>query len=432
MTTRATTTDLKAESRKWFQEARFGMFVHWGLYAITGRDMWYYSTEAVDKEYYERLVDRFNPVDYDPVKWARLAREAGMRYAVFVAKHHDGFCLWDSRHTDFKITNGPYGRDLLRPWLEAYRAEGLKVGVYHSLIDWHHPHFTVDYFHPQRARADDLNRSRDFRIYLDYLHSQVRELMTDFGRIDIYWPDFSYGPQAETGLPGKQAPEWRSEELKAMVEELQPGILVNNRLGFSGIMSCDFTTPEQNIPREDVSKTDKAAPMWEACETLGSSWGYCRGDGAVKSVALLIRHLVTCVSNNGNLLLNVGPTPRGRIQPEFMERLEEVGRWLDLYGESIYGAGASRYALYQNFCPVLDCALTQRGNDLYLHFFDQYPPFDVILKDLAGDVDFAEFVSDRTEVEHEDIAIAGKGLVRLRMPPIMPDPYDTVVHIRLK
>ncbi|MBD2862683.1 alpha-L-fucosidase [Paenibacillus oceani] len=425
--------DPKAQSRSWFQQSRFGMFIHWGLYAITGRDMWYYAHEEVDKAHYERLFRRFNPTDYDPAAWARLAKRAGMKYAVLTTKHHDGFCLWDSKHTDFKVTNTPYGKDLLRPWIEAFRAEGLKIGIYYSLIDWHHPHFTVDFLHPQRKQAEHLNKTRDFAEYRQYLHDQVRELMTEYGRIDIFWPDYSYGPL--NGSPGKQAADWDSPALKAMIEELQPGILMNNRLGVPGEMECDFLTPEQYIPTKDVSKQSvdsNRAPMWEACETIGASWGYYRGDAAIKSTKTLIRHLVTCVGNNGNLLLNVGPTPRGRIESEFAERLEEIGQWLELYGESIYGAGSSPYRIFRKICPDLNPVFTQKQNEVFIHFFDEYPAFDVIVGELGGKVDYVEFVGDRTEIGFEDIELDGRAHLRLKLPIIRPDPYDTVIRIMLK
>jgi alpha-L-fucosidase len=417
----------------WFQQARFGMFVHWGLYAITGRDMWYYSKEQVDKDDYERLFGRFNPVDYDPLKWARLAKKAGMKYGVFIAKHHDGFCLWDSKLTDFKVTNTPYKKDITRMWLDAFRAEGLKVGIYYSLIDWNHPHFTVDYRHPQRPRMDELNQSRNFEKYVDYLHNQVCELMTDYGKIDIFWPDFSYGPQPETGLPGKSATDWHAYELRDKILKLQPDILMNSRMGLPGEMNSDFATPEQYIPTEDISKGKAEAPMWEACETMGSSWGYYRGDRSIKSAEMIINHIVTCASNNGNLLLNVGPTPRGRIQSEFVERLEAVGEWMDLNGESIYGTGASEYKLLTRSCPELNVLFTQRGKDVYIHFLSgQYPPYNIILKNLGGKVKYIEFVSDKTDIGFETIKLDGGDHIRILMPIIEPDPYDTVMHIVLK
>ena len=257
-------------------------------------------------------------------------------------------------------------------------------------------------------------------------------VLTDYGHIGILWADFSYGPREDTGFPGKRAADWDSFRLKAMIEELQPGILINNRMGTPGEMKSDFLTPEQSVPEKDMSGADTDAPMWETCETIGASWGYARGDSALKSAKLLIRHLVTCVSKNGNLLLNVGPTPRGRIQPESVERLDEIGKWIELNGESIYGAGASGCKLHQNFCPILNAAFTQKGKSIYLHWFDEYPHFDVLIEDLGGRVSYVELVGDKTEIESENVVIDGKEHIKLRIPVIYPDPCDTVIRIVLE
>jgi alpha-L-fucosidase len=442
-------SDAKQASRRWFAEVRFGLFIHWGLYALTGRDVWRYSVEEVDPRVYERLIDRFDPVDYDPVAWAKLARQAGMKYAVLTTKHHDGFCLWDTQTTDFKATNTPYGRDIVRPWVEACRAEGLGVGLYYSLLDWHHPHFTVDALHPQRRRMDELNATRDFDRYVEYMHEQVRELMTGYGRIDIFWADGSYGPPRVT-VNQKHAPHWRSERLIAMLEDLQPGILINNRLGLPGELPADFATPEQRLPDHDLA--DERTPLWETCRTIGSSWGYYRNDPLLKSAQQIVADLVACVSNNGNLLLNVGPTARGRIEPAVAERLAEVGAWLDLHGESIYGAGAAAFPPPRPL-PAKSSVTryTRRGRDLYLHFIGNYPSADITLLGLGGgQVDYVEFVADRTDVPFSEVELAPSSravwnqlsdrpaddadaaAIRLHLPAIAPGPCDTVVHLVLK
>jgi alpha-L-fucosidase len=430
------------EGREWFKKARFGMFTHWGLYSITAKDMWYYSRDQVDQAKYESLMSKFNPVDYNPVEWAKLARRAGMKYAVITAKHHEGFCLWDSQYTDFKVTSTPYGKDILKPWVEAFRNEGLKVGFYYSLLDWHHPHFTVDGPHPQRARWQELNQGRDFSIYQQYMLDQITELMTNYGKIDIVWFDFSYGKSAATGLPGKAGADWNALALKRKVLELQPHALINNRLdllndrGFSDAgaseeLRGDFATPEQYIPDDNPMHKDSTNLMWEACETIGASWGYFRGDRSIKPSDVLIRHLVTCVHNDGNLLLNVGPTPRGRIQPEFVERLEQMGRWLEINGESVYGAGIAKN-MRANSSTALDCLFTQKGKDLYMHFLNgQYPPCEIVLYDLGGKVDHIELVSDKTIIEFEEVELDGRKNLWIQMPAIDPDPFDTVVRLEL-
>ncbi len=414
---------IETDRTTWFRNARFGMFIHWGLYSITAKDMWYYSKEEVPREKYEKLFNRFNPIDYNPSQWAELARDAGMKYAVITTKHHDGFCLFDSKLTDFKITNTPYGKDLIKPWIEAFRNVGLKVGFYYSLLDWHHQHYTIDSLHPQRNDEEAKSGKREWSQYVSYLHGQLRELLTNYGKIDILWSDFSY--------EGKGAKEWESEEIIRMTREINPEILINNRLG----LPEDFTTPEQYIP-EDVIKDGDKTRMWESCMTIGQSWGYYRQDPENKSTTQLIRMLVDTVSKDGNLLLNVGPTPRGRIQDEFVTNLQEIGQWMSKNGESIYGAGISK------FIPPTDARYTQKQEMLYLHLFHCQQGW-LALPELAGKVKYATLLGDGTNLKIEDytaLSRAGtapgikdreKDLCVL-MPAHMPDPRDTVVSLCLR
>jgi alpha-L-fucosidase len=314
-----------------------------------------------------------------------------MRYVVLTTKHHEGFCLWDSALTDYSVTATPYGRDLVGPFVESARAAGLKVGFYHSLLDWHHPDFAVDDFHPLRnhGAVAELNAGKDPDRYREYLHGQVRELLTRYGRIDYLFFDFSYedGTVPEsTVLPGKGPDFWRSAELLAMARELQPGIVVNDRLGIPG----DFITPEQYQPSGPMS-ADGQPIVWEACQTLNGSWGYDRDNEDYKSVDLLVRMLVDGVSKDGNMLLNVGPTARGEFDPRAVESLRGLGDWMRLHGRSIYGAGPS------DFTPPPDARYTQRGDRLYLHLF-AWPFEHVHLPGLAGKVDYAQLLNDASEV----------------------------------
>src|SRR5262245_30226107 len=305
----------------WFIQARFGLFVHWGIYALPARHEWVKSRERLDDAHYDRYFRRFDPDLYDPAGWAEDAWNAGMRYAVVTTKHHDGFCLWDSRLTDYKATNTPAGRDLLKGFVDAFRARGLRIGFYHSLIDWHHPDFPVDVFHPQRddSAARDESKRREIGRYAEYLHGQVRELLTGYGEIDVLWLDFSYPDRSYDGLPGKGHNDWRAEELVRTVRELQPGILIDNRADVPG----DFHTPEQYQPRGWV-EVDGRRVVWEACQTLNGSWGYDRDNLDWKSPDLLVRMLVDSVSKGGNLLLNVGPTARGAFDPRARATLAAI------------------------------------------------------------------------------------------------------------
>ena len=377
----------------WFLHDRFGMFIHWGLYSMAARHEWVMSREFMSVEDYRKYFDHFDPDLFDPTAWAKAAKKAGMKYFVITTKHHDGFCLWDSKLTDYKVTNTPYGKDALAIMLEAFRAEGLKVGLYHSLIDWYHPEFTPDGYSPYRndvAKREYELKNRDMNVYREYLHGQVRELLTEYGHIDYLWFDFSYTQYDYGWVKGKGKDDWDSEKLEKMVLELQPHILLNDRLNlYRGIV-----TPEQYQP-ESVMKINGEEVIWEACQTLNGSWGYHRDNLDWKSVPLLVQMLVDTVSKGGNLLLNVGPNGRGEFDARSVERLEAIGEWMRLHGRSIYGAGASK------FVAPPDCRYTQRGDRLYLHLFN-WPFGHVHLEGLRGKVKYAQLLNDASEIKLPD------------------------------
>ena len=418
----------------WFEESRLGMFVHWGLYSLAARHEWVMNHEETTVEEYSRYFRRFDPDLYDPRQWARAAKDAGMKYVVLTTKHHEGFCLWDSALTDYKATNTPAGRDLIAPYVDALRAEGLKVGFYYSLIDWHHPDFTVDSVHPQRNSPEiqALNQGRDMARYRGYLHGQVRELLSNYGTIDYLFFDFSY-PDGMDGHPagGKGRGDWASEELLAMVRELQPGIVVNDRLDVPG----DLVTPEQYQPAGPMM-SDGVPLAWEACQTLNGSWGYDRDNLDYKSAELLVRMLVDGVSKGGNLLLNVGPTARGTLDPRALEALEGIGGWMRLHGRSIYGAGPS------SFTAPVDARYTRRGNRLYVHLF-AWPFGFVHLPGLDGKVEYAQLLNDASELilqesDPEQEAYATRpgaqpaGTLSIKLPVQRPPVAVPVLELFLK
>ncbi|MFI6482650.1 alpha-L-fucosidase [Nonomuraea sp. NPDC050663] len=401
----------------WFTDARFGMFIHWGIYAAAARHEWVKSYERMSDEHYQRYFDHFDPDLYDPEAWADTAVRAGMKYLVVTTKHHDGFCLWDSALTDYKART-----DLLGPMLDAFRSRGLKVGLYYSLLDWHHPDFPNDLYHPQR---DEELGERDVAKYTGYLHGQVRELLTNYGRIDTMWFDFSYEGR---GFGAKGPAEWRSTELEELVRSLQPGILINNRLGLG---TGDFRTPEQVIPPGGLP----GAGVWEACQTLNGSWGYHRDNLDWKPVDLLLKMLVDTVSKGGNMLLNVGPNARGEFEPRALERLSGVGEWMRLHARSIRGAGASE------FTPPQDCRYTQRGDRLYLHLLS-WPLKHLFLPGLAGKVRYAQFLHDASEVQmvqldpnepfHHYLRGVPDDTLTLQLPVTRPDVTVPVIEMFLR
>lgn len=423
-----------AGDTRWFVHDRFGMFIHWGLYALPSRHEWVQSRELIPPETYQRYFERFDPTQYDPKLWARTAREAGMKYVVITTKHHEGFCLWDSQHTDYKVTNTPYGKDLLHPFVDAFRAEGLRVGFYYSIIDWHHPDFPIDIFHPLRDHPDaaELNKSRHMPSYAEYLRNQITELLTDFGTVDVLWCDFSYPNREYRGLPGKGRDDWESEKLYAVIRELQPNIVLNNRLDLPKDRA-DIFTPEQIQPQEWVH-VDGEPVVWEACQTFSGSWGYHRDETTWKSPGQLIRMLVNTVAIGGNLLMNVGPTSLGTWDQRAIDALHVYGKWMDKHGEAIYGCTQSAHT-----APP-DCRLTQNGNKLYVHIF-AWPFRHLIMPGLGDKVEYARFLHDGSEVQFVSGSssessgysyLPAEGNVVLQLPVLEPDVIVPVIELTLK
>lgn len=419
----------------WFVHDRFGLFIHWGLYALPARHEWVKQRERMTDEQYEVYFRHFDPDLYDPNLWAEAAANAGMKYFVVTTKHHEGFCLWDSKYTDYKAPNTPAGRDLLRPMVEAFRARGLKVGFYHSLIDWHHPDFVLDDLHPLRDHPDRarLNEGRDQRRYAEYLRNQVRELLTEFGKVDILWFDFSY-PSRE-GWVGKGKDDWESERLYKMVRELQPHIILDDRMDLEE--GWDIKTPEQYQPRGWLTFHGQKV-VWEACHTFSGSWGYHRDEASWKSVDQIIRMLVDTVSKGGNFLLNVGPTARGEFDARALERLQGIGEWMKRHSRAIYGCTQAP----EHLPTPQDCRLTYNPatNRVYLHVF-AWPFEHLHLDGFAGKVEYAQLLNDASEIpmqgpEAWQIAVEGgakpSSTLTLRLPVRKPDVAVPVIELFMK
>ena len=417
----------------WFTEARLGMFIHWGTYALGARHEWLKNRERMTDEKYQRYFDHFDPDLYDPAEWARMAKQAGMRYVVVTAKHHEGFCLWDSAHTDYKASKTPFGRDALAPLVDAFRAEGIRIGFYYSLIDWHHPQFPVDSMHPRRDDTPyrEANNDRNMAIYSEYMRNQVTELLTSFGQIDIIWFDFSY-----PGEDGKGRDDWESEKLVRVVRSHQPTIIIDNRLDLPG--SADIITPEQYQPQAEITDEDGNPVVWEACQTLSGSWGYHRDEATWKSNGQLLGMLIDGVSKNGNLLLNVGPTSRGEFDDRAVASLDGIGKWMRRHGRSIYGCGAAPEELE----TPIDCRYTYNAetNRLYLHIF-AWPFKSIVLPGLSSRVEYAQLLNDGSEVlyQNQDDYIEGhmqqrtpKNAISIELPVVKPNVEIPVVELFLK
>ena len=421
---------------EWFTQARFGMFIHFGLYSIPARGEWVRSEEFIPKEDYDPLIHEFNPTHCDMRQWMRAIRDAGAQYVVFTAKHHDGFCLYDSAYTDFKSTNSPAGRDFVREFLDAARDCGLRAGLYFSIIDWRHPDFPHygDRQHPMRNDPAYSNENRDFNRYLDYFHAQVREVCSNYGKRHRLWFDFSYY--------GRGGEAWRATELMEMVRSLQPDVVINNRLevsgeGYGSLAECrpmpyhgDFVTPEKMIPPHGLLDVEGRPLVWESCVTMNDHWGYCATDNFYKPAPMLIKQLVECVSKGGNMILNIGPDATGRIPQRSLEIMAEMGRWLERNGASIYGCGPAGMEK-----PEYG-RITRRGDTLYYHLYENTigpMPLPGLEKERVGAI---RRLADGTEAplstnwvhsDYPDVVF-----VDLGPDPVLPDSTDTVLEVRLK
>lgn len=425
---------IEDEKLTWWRDAKFGMFIHFGAYAIPARGEWVKNREAMTTEQYQKYVEEFNPTEYNPKEWAKLAKQAGMKYAVMTAKHHDGFCLYDSKLTEYKVTTYVKGRDLTKEFLEAFRAEGLKVGLYYSVIDWHHPDYPHygDMMHPMRGNQAFKDVKHNWDNYLKYMHGQVEELVTNYGKIDVMWFDFSYGEM--------KGEKWKAKELVQMVRKKQPGIILNNRLMGDGTGTIgesnalgDFETPEMGVPDEPRKDTNGKIVPWETCLTLNNNWGYNARDNEWKSPELVIHSLVNCVSKGGNLLLNIGPNAKGNIPVESVRILQSVGQWMKANGESIYGCEPAQI-------PKPDWGrFTQKGKILYAHIL--HPTIGHInIKNYQDRIVKARLLSDQSELYWENTWWGDNStnnlFINIQKPTYqhynLPDAIDTVFEIELK
>ncbi|HMH42094.1 MAG TPA: alpha-L-fucosidase, partial [Pyrinomonadaceae bacterium] len=368
------TVEDRTRRMKWWHEAKFGMFIHWGLYSTLGRHEWVMENEGIPVSEYEKLAPNFKPVPNAARAWAALAKRAGMKYMVMTTKHHEGFCNFDTKLTDYCAPKQGPGRDLVREYVEAARAEGLRVGFYYSLMDWHHPDGAT-------SKNDEAARRR----FVDYIHGQVKELVTNYGKLDILWYDVAWPLDAKG---------WESVEMNTMVRKLQPDIIINNR----SKIPEDFDTPEQRI------EASQNRP-WESCMTLNDSWGYHSADSNWKSPTTVIRNLITCARDGGNYLLNIGPKPDGTIPEESVRILSAVGDWMSKNESTIRESDPCqpRRGNYLSF--------TRKGNTLYAHVH-YWPGETVVIANLLNKVLSAKLFAtgEPVKFQQDDFRIKLTGL----------------------
>jgi len=387
---------------RWFREAKFGMFIHWGPYSQLGVEAsWPLVNRQVPVEKYEALAETFNPVKFDARKIARIAKEAGMKYVVFTSKHHDGYAMYDTKLSDYSVMHSPIKRDLAKELAEAVRAEGLRFAFYYSLCDWHH----ADYRDRSGGFPDKYPgkwpTTPTWQKFVDFYQGQVKELLTRYGLISIMWFDGAWEHTAE---------EWQTEKLVKLIRSLQPDCLVNDRCGEPKL--GDYATPEQYVPEKGLDRP------WETCMTINEQWAYKPDAAHWKSPQQLVRTLADVVGKGGNFLLNIGPMPTGEVQPEYVERLEAIGQWMKKNGESIYGTEAGPPGL-NPYGPV-----TRKGNALYMHLFE-LPDEEVVIKGLEKRVASVVLLATGRLLPFS----YSEGDLRFHIAREDRDPYDTVISI---
>jgi len=386
----------RARRLGWWQEARFGMFIHWGLYSQLGRHEWVMNKERIPLKKYEKLAETWKPKPRPAREWARLAKKAGMKYMVMTTKHHEGFCLWDTQQTDYNSVKCGPGRDLVKEFVDAGRGFGLKVGFYYSLMDWHHPDGV-------RCVKDKKARER----FLTFTHNCVRELCSNYGQIDILWYDVAWP---------LQTPElWKSVRMNAMVRKLQPHILINNR----SLLKGDFETPE-----EHVSPAEKGR-AWEACMTFNGSWGYMPSAIDWHSVREVLEMLRTAGAGNGNLLLNIGPQPDGSVPEEAIKRLTAVGKWIAKNGEALYGK-VDRIDGRMEFMPT--GGWTLKGRTAYF-WCSRWPGKKLIIGGLRTRVQRASLLATGKPIRFEQ---KGERLILKGLPKLNPERIAGVSVVKLE
>jgi alpha-L-fucosidase len=403
------------KNREWFQNAKFGLFIHWGVYSVLGDGEWVMNNQQIPIKAYEKIPGFFNPTQYDPKAWVQMAKDAGMNYIVITSKHHDGFAMWDSKVSDYNIVKKtPYGKDVLKMLADECKAQGIKLFFYHSQLDWHHP----DYFPRGNTGAGYTGRPEqgDMNKYLDYMDAQLTELLTNYGDLGGIWFD---------GMWDKKDAEWRLEKTYRLIHELQPGALVGSNHHRTPYEGEDFQMFEKDLPGHNTTgfspeQTIGSLPK-ETCETINNSWGFHLKDDNHKTKKQLIQYLVKAAGYDANFLLNVGPMPNGKIQPEHKELLKQMGEWNRKNGETVYGTRGGPLS------PRDWGVTTQKGNTVYLHILNWHDE-SIVIPALSKKIKSASLFGDKTPLKF----LENEYGVTIKIPKNKFDEIDTIVALELK
>ncbi|HOX84017.1 MAG TPA: alpha-L-fucosidase [Chryseolinea sp.] len=403
------------KNREWFQDAKFGLFIHWGVYSVLGDGEWVMNQQQIPIKAYEKIPAFFNPTEFDAKAWVQMAKGAGMKYITITSKHHDGFAMFDSKVSDYNIVKKtPYGKDVLKMLADECRKEGIKLFFYHSQLDWH----STDYFPRGNTGGDWTGRpqSGDMNKYLEYMDAQLSELLTNYGDVAGIWFD---------GMWDKKDADWQIERTYSLIHKLQPGALVGSNHHRTPYEGEDFQMFEKDLPGHNTTgfapeQTIGQLPK-ETCETINNSWGFNLKDDQHKSKKDLIQYLVKSAGYGANFLLNIGPMPNGKIQTEHIARLKEMGEWLNVYGETIYGTRGG--PLTSREWGVM----TQKGNKVYLHILN-WQDESIVFPSWGKKIKSAKVFTDKSPVKFLENEFG----ITLKVPKAKMDGIDTVIELEMK
>jgi alpha-L-fucosidase len=406
-----TAENLKA--REWFQDAKFGLFIHWGVYSVLGDGEWVMNNRGIDKKSYEKLPAFFNPIKYDPKEWVEMAKAAGMKYITITSKHHDGFTMFDSKLTDWDIVDRtPYGKDVIRMLAEECRKQGIKLFFYHSQLDWYQENY---YPLGNTGKTSGRPEKGDWNKYLDYMDGQLKELLTNYGEVGGIWFD---------GFWDKKNADWRLDRTYGLIHSLQPACLIGSNHHLAPFPGEDFQMFEKDLPGHNTtgfagdSKVGNI-PL-ETCETMNNAWGFNINDKEFKSVKTLIQYMVKAAGYNSNFLLNVGPMPDGRIQPEFIATLHEIGKWMDKNGETIYGTRGGPVS------PKSWGVSTIKGNKVYIHLLNPEEN-NLLIPEFGKKVKNVTLYSGAAKLKFKQDAFG----ITISVPKEVQDDTDTIIVIEI-
>lgn len=412
-------------ARKEFQDNKFGLFIHWGLYSLIGRGEWVLNNDKIQFKNYKKLMHFFNPEQFDAAAWVRMAKDAGMKYITFVTRHHDGFSMWNTRYSDFNIMHTPYGKDILKMIADECHKQGVNLVLYYSLLDWGRE----DYPHESGRTGQYTGRTGkgNYAHYLQFMKNQLTELLTNYGKISGIWLDGHWDQTNPEGHEDRSSRiDWQYDELYGLIHQLQPACLIGNNHHLAPLPGEDFQMFERDLPGENTSglnfqKASNKLPV-EVCATMNNSWGFNLNDDHYKSVEDIIHFLVNAAGKNTNLLLNVGPMPNGKVQTEFKDTLKKVGEWMREYGGSIYGTRGK-------VVPAQDWGtVTSKGKNFFVHVLNWPEDGPLQIEGLPGTVKSVVLYPDGEEVKHSFY----DQILHIKFPVEKRKEIDTILKVEME